>query len=122
MLKQRDSTVVIGGGPYGLSVAAHLRARNVAVRIFGKPMEFWQKMPSKMNLKSFWSAASLSAPGGTYSLNHYAAATGTHEQRPIPLTYFLDYCRWFQEHNVPEIDPTFVQSLRRTDQVFQLDL
>ena len=122
MLKQRDSTVVIGGGPYGLSVAAHLRARNVAVRIFGKPMEFWQKMPSKMYLKSFWSAASLSAPGGTYSLNHYAAATGTREQRPIPLTYFLDYCRWFQEHNVPEIDPTFVQSLRRTDRVFQLDL
>jgi len=85
-------------------------------------MEFWQKMPSKMYLKSFWSAASLSAPRGKYSLNHYAAATRTHEQRPIPLTYFLDYCRWFQEHNVPEIDPTFVQSLRRTDQVFQLDL
>src|SRR5436305_3920824 len=122
MLKHRDTTVVIGAGPYGLSVAAHLRARNIAVRIFGKPMEFWQKMPSKMYLKSFWSAASLSAPGGKYSLDHYAAATRTHEQRPIPLTYFLDYCRWFQEHNVPEIDPTFVQSLRQTGQVFQLDL
>ena len=121
-MKHSDTTVIIGAGPYGLSVAAHLRARNVPVHIFGKPMEFWQKMPSKMYLKSFWSAASLSYPGGKYSLNHYAAATNTHEQKPIPLPYFLDYCRWFQEQTVPEIDPTFVQSLRRNGQVFQLDL
>ncbi len=121
-MKQSDTTVVIGAGPYGLSVAAHLRARNIPVQIFGKPMEFWQKMPPKMYLKSFWSAASLSAPGGKYSLNHYAAFTHTKEQRPIPLPYFLDYCRWFQEHTVPQIDPTFVQSLRRDGHGFQLDL
>ena len=121
-MKNNDTTVVIGAGPYGLSVAAHLRSKNKPVYVFGKPMEFWQKMPEKMYLKSFWSAASLSAPHGKYSLNHYAAATGTQEQTPIPLTYFLEYCRWFQEHHVPEIDPTFVRSLRRTDQLFQLDL
>ncbi len=122
MVKYNNTTVVIGAGPYGLSVAAHLRSRNLPMHIFGKPMDFWQKMPAEMYLKSFWSAASLSAPGGKYSLNHYASVTGTHEQTPIPLSYFLDYCRWFQEHNVPEIDPTFVQSLKRIDQGFQLDL
>ena len=121
-MKHNETTVIIGAGPYGLSVAAHLRSMNKPVYIFGKPMEFWHKMPEKMYLKSFWSAASLSAPNGKYSLNHYAASTGTHEQTPIPLTYFLDYCRWFQENNVPEIDSTFVRSLRRTDRIFQLDL
>jgi FAD-dependent urate hydroxylase len=121
-VKNNNSAVVIGAGPYGLAVAAHLRARNLPVQVFGKPMEFWQKMPAKMYLKSFWSAASLSAPNGKYSLNHYASATHTHEQTPIPLTYFLDYCRWFQQQHVPEIDPTFVQTLRRTNQLFQLDL
>ncbi len=121
-VKHNDTTVIIGAGPYGLSVAAHLRSHNKPVQVFGKPMDFWQKMPAKMYLKSFWSAASLSAPDGKHSLNHYAAATNTQEQTPIPLTYFLEYCRWFQEQHVPEIDPTFVQSLRRTDQVFQLDL
>jgi thioredoxin reductase len=121
-MKQSDTTVIIGAGPYGLSVAAHLRAKNRPYVIFGKPMEFWQKMPEKMYLKSFWSAASLSAPRGKYSLNHYAKATGTFEQTPIPLPYFLNYCSWFQKKNVPEIDPTYVQSLRRKDQIFQLDL
>src|SRR5215471_11377487 len=110
-VKHNNATVIIGAGPYGLSVAAHLRSKNQPVYVFGKPMEFWQKMPEKLYLKSFWSAASLSAPHGKYSLNHYASATGTQELTPIPLTYFLDYCRWFQKHNVPEIDSTFVQSL-----------
>lgn len=121
-MKHSDSTVIIGAGPYGLSVAAHLRAHNKPMQIFGKSMEFWQKMPSNMYLKSFWSAASLSSPGGKYNLDHYAAVTKTKEQKPIPLPYFLDYCHWFQEHNVPEIDPTFVQSLRRDGQDFEVDL
>jgi thioredoxin reductase len=121
-VKHNRTTVVIGAGPYGLSVAAHLRARHMPMQVFGKPMEFWQKMPAKMYLKSFWSAASLSSPDGKFSLNHYASATNTHEQTPIPLPYFLDYCGWFREQHVPEIDPTFVRLLRGTDQAFQLDL
>jgi len=37
--------VIIGAGPYGLSLAAHVNAEQREVRVFGKPMEFWQKMP-----------------------------------------------------------------------------
>ena len=121
-MKYTNATVIIGAGPYGLSVAAHLKANNLPMHILGKPMEFWQKMPPQMYLKSFWSAVSLSSPRGKYSINAYAAATHTHEQQPIPLPYFLDYCRWFQEQAVPDIDPTYVQSLRRDGKLFQLDL
>ena len=32
---------IIGAGPYGLSLAAHLAAANVNVRVFGQPMQFW---------------------------------------------------------------------------------
>jgi FAD-dependent urate hydroxylase len=117
-----DTTVVIGAGPYGLSIAAHLREKNIPVRIFGKAMEFWQKMPAEMYLKSFWSAASLSDPGGKYSLDQYAASIGSHEQRPIPLPFFLDYCRWFQEHAVPDIDSTYVESLTHDGQRFHLQM
>jgi cation diffusion facilitator CzcD-associated flavoprotein CzcO len=31
---------VIGAGPYGLSVAAHLKARGVAPHAFGEPVSF----------------------------------------------------------------------------------
>src|SRR5919109_5000961 len=38
---------VVGAGPYGLSVAAHLRGRRVST--FGEPMETWRtRMPPDM--------------------------------------------------------------------------
>jgi 2-polyprenyl-6-methoxyphenol hydroxylase-like FAD-dependent oxidoreductase len=42
MFKQR--VAIIGGGPYGLSLASHLADRNVAHRIFGQPMAFWSQI------------------------------------------------------------------------------
>jgi len=67
----RQLTTVIVAGPYGLAVAAHLKARRVPTVVFGKPMEFWQRMPAALYLKSSWSAASLSDPHGRYSLDRY---------------------------------------------------
>src|SRR5579883_1028909 len=121
-MKYNDTTVVIGAGPYGLSIAAHLKARNMPVCVFGKPMEFWRTMPREMYLKSSWSAISLSFPGSAYSIEHYATATGTREQKPVPLPYFLDYCSWFQEQTVPAIDPVYVQRLSHDGQLFRLEL
>src|ERR1700722_17489166 len=52
----RVPVVVIGAGPYGLSLAAHLDARGIAFRIFGRPMAFWASIaaasPDRF-LKSF---------------------------------------------------------------------
>jgi len=121
-VKDKTTAVVIGAGPYGLSVAAHLKAHNIPTRIFGKPMDFWEHMPANMYLKSKWSAASLSAPDGKYKLDHYAAAIHSHEQKPIPLAFFLDYCRWFQEQTGLETDPTYVQSLVRDGEHFHIEL
>ena len=41
---------IIGAGPYGLSLAAHLRATSVAFRIFGLPMHRWRvHMPNRIS-------------------------------------------------------------------------
>ena len=46
-------TVIIGAGPYGLSIAAHLRGRGIPFRIFGRIMDSWRThMPKGMCLKS----------------------------------------------------------------------
>src|SRR5205085_2247979 len=56
-------TAIIGAGPYGLSLAAHLKAAGVDFRIFGKPMTSWRDcMPKGMMLKSDGFASNLSAP------------------------------------------------------------
>jgi glycine/D-amino acid oxidase-like deaminating enzyme len=65
------SVAVVGAGPYGLSVAAHLRGRQIDTAVFGKPMALWEQLPARMYLKSPLSASSLSAPGGRYGLAQY---------------------------------------------------
>ncbi len=119
---QTNTTAVIGAGPYGLSIAAHLRGRGVPVQVFGEPMESWQKMPARMALKSVWTASSLADPQGAFSLDRYCRTTGAPATEPIPLHFFLDYARWFQEHAVPDIDRVYVQCIRLRGDDFQLAL
>lgn len=121
-MESQDTTVVIGAGPYGLSAAAYLKAQGTPTLVFGKTMEFWQKMPSKMYLKSVWTASTFGDPGGLYSLDQYVKAMKTTKQEPVPLSFFLEYGHWFQQHAVPDVDPTYVQRLARDGKGFHLDL
>ena len=121
-MKHDNTTVVIGAGPYGLSIAAYLKAQGVQTLVLGKTMELWKKMPPGLCLKSIWSASSISDPAGKYSIDHYIAATNTPRQEPIPLSLFLNYALWFQRHNVPDVDPVYVQSLAADGKGFHLEL
>ncbi len=121
-MKSTTPTAIIGAGPYGLAVSAYLRNKGVPTLTFGKSMGFWKNMPPGLCLKSVWSASSLFDPTGEYSLESYLRATGKVKLEPIPLDFFLDYALWFQEHMVPEIDPTLVRSLARDHQSFRLTL
>src|SRR5215831_18354194 len=51
-LLPRTQVAIIGAGPYGLSLGAHLKDRKVDFRIFGQPMEPWSRMHKGMGLKS----------------------------------------------------------------------
>src|SRR5712664_1571632 len=117
-----NTTAVIGAGPYGLSVAAHLQGRGVPAKVFGEPMESWQKMPARMALKSVWSASSLADPNGAFSLERYCRTTGAFATEPIPLPFFLDYARWFQEQVGQNVDRVYVRCLRLRGGGFQLAL
>ena len=99
---------IIGAGPYGLSIAAHLKARGVDFRIFGNPMEFWLKhMPAGMHLKSEGFASSLYDPGSTFTLEAYCKEQGlpyAHIGTPMPLQTFSSYGLEFQRRFVPELE------------------
>jgi cation diffusion facilitator CzcD-associated flavoprotein CzcO len=75
---RNDSDIaIIGAGPHGLSLAAHLRARNADHRIVGAPMQFWLRhMPKGMLLKSEGFASTLYDPGGAFSLRHFCPFSG----------------------------------------------
>lgn len=108
-----DRVVVIGAGPYGLSVAAHLGAQGTPYVIHGDAMESWRRyMPVGMFLKSPWGvASSLSHPAGRYTLDDYMSTRGGRPAGPIPVDLFIEYCLWFQKQAVAEVDPARVLSL-----------
>ena len=75
--------IVIGAGPYGLAVAAHLKARGVATHVFGEAMSFWRRhMPKGMKLRSPWGATNISDPAGALSLDAYVKSHGAGRVEP----------------------------------------
>jgi hypothetical protein len=101
---------VVGAGPFGLSVAAHLQG--VAVRTFGPEMATWrERMPKQMLLRSAWEETSLSAPGGVGTIDDWVRATGEPRREPIPLEVFLRYSAWFADRFVAERDPSNVSHI-----------
>ena len=117
---------IIGAGPYGLSIAAHLKARGVDFRIFGNPMHTWlTHMPKGMRLKSEGFASSLYDPDSTYTLEVYCKERGIAYAKiglPVPLEVFASYGIEFQRRFVPELRDTLVNSLQRSAGGFQIGL
>lgn len=117
---------IIGAGPYGLSIAAHLRALGVDFRIFGHPMQTWlAHMPKGMRLKSEGFASCLYDPGSTFTLEVYCKEKGIPYADiglPVPLEVFASYGLEFQRRFVPGLEPNLVTSLRRHAEGFQIRL
>ncbi|MCQ4209918.1 FAD-dependent oxidoreductase [Streptomyces longispororuber] len=119
---------VIGAGPYGLSTAAHLRARGIPVRVFGEPMVSWRShMPEGMILKSVPSASNIDAPQRGHDLVDYCDAAGIErlvtDEDLISAETFVAYGDWFQKKLVPELERVRVVSVdRRGTAGFELKL
>lgn len=115
---------VMGAGPYGLSTAAHLLGQGLKVAIFGKPMELWRDyMPKGMLLRSFWWATNLSDPQQQFGLERYLNEELDQQTfDPVPGDTIAAYGLWFQQHAVPNVDETFIQTIERRDKQFEITL
>ncbi len=119
-------TAVIGAGPYGLSVAAHLHGRRADFRVFGRPLDTWRTaMPQGMYLKSDGFASNLSAPEpgsslADYCLEHDVPYHPT--DLPVPLDTFVAYGLDFQRRYVPDLEEHTVTSVVRDGRGFRLSL
>jgi FAD-dependent urate hydroxylase len=117
---------IVGAGPYGLSLAAHLRDNDISFRVFGSPMDAWlTRMPLGMYLKSEACASSLSDPAGVSSLERFFRSHRMHYQSygvPVPLDLFIRYGLDFQRSLVPNVENTKVIGLEQHDEGFHLRL
>ncbi|MBL1080587.1 NAD(P)-binding domain-containing protein [Streptomyces actinomycinicus] len=108
--------LVVGAGPYGLSIASHAATAGLKVRVFGRPMASWRDhMPSGMFLKSEPWASNLSDPEGRWRLDVFCAFRGitARHAEPIPLEVFAEYGLWFARNAVPGVDERTVVRVAR---------
>jgi len=125
MLKIVD-VAIVGAGPYGLSLAAHLAAAGTSFRIFGKPMSTWRDhMPKGMQLKSEGFASNLSAPDKNSTLEAWCATNSrpySAQKVPVEVADFVAYADWFTKTYVPTLETQNVTDIVRTPHGYTLTL
>lgn len=113
---------IIGAGPYGLSLAAHLEAREVEFRIFGSPMQTWKRMHPGMGLKSPDFGTNIYTPRPGYTFIEYCAANGLSTAEPLEIARFAQYGLWAQQQLVPQVEDVPVAHVGQSPDGFELAL
>jgi FAD-dependent urate hydroxylase len=117
---------IVGAGPYGLAVAAHLRRAGITFRQFGSPMRLWKMaMPRGMFLKSQGFASNISDPDGTHTLEAFCQQAGhpyADYGLPVALDIFVEYGQWFQREFSPDLEDVLVTRLARWNGGYELEL
>ena len=102
-----DEVLVIGAGPFGLSISAHLSALDINHRIVGRPFDTWRThMPVGMRLKSEPYASEISAPKPGFDVASYCKQQDiayNHRVEPLSVEGFTDYGDWFTKELVPGV-------------------
>jgi len=122
---RKTPVAIIGAGPYGLSLAAHLAARHIDHRIFGRPMQFWSQIAEaggERYLKSYCFGTNISAPMPGYTFANYNQPRGLETFEPCSMQNFAAYGRWFQQSVVPWVEDVDVERLDRQANRFVLSL
>jgi len=119
-----DGAIIVGAGPYGLSLASYLRKRNIGFQIFGRQMNSWRMhMPVGMFLKSEAFASNLWDPDHEHTLEQFYNSSGRPYARkgtPLAVADLLNYSDWFAQRAVPEIADRMLVSLARNGRDFEL--
>lgn len=120
------STVIVGAGPYGLSIAAHFRRSGIPFRIFGRPMDSWlEHMPKGMLLKSDGFASDIYDPEKAFTLRQFCVERGIEYADagvPVRLETFSAYGLAFRDRMVPELEDKLVVNVEHVAGGFVLRL
>jgi len=119
---ETTNIVIVGAGPYGLSLAAHLRARGLNFRIFGAAMKFWREMPTGINLKSLAFATNIPVPEGGHTFSEWCRQRHLEDFEPCAMETFAAYGLWMQNRFVPELEEVLVTNISKSGVKFEVTL
>lgn len=116
---------IIGAGPYGLSLAAHLAAHKIEHRIFGRPMQFWSNVAAAGGdrfLRTYCFGTNISTPRSGFTFADYSGPRGLETFEPCSISDFVGYGQWFQQANVPWVEPMDVAQVSGAPHCYKLRL
>jgi FAD-dependent urate hydroxylase len=116
---------IIGAGPFGLSISAHLSALGTDHLIVGSPMSTWRShMPDGMLMKSEPYASTIASPDGSYDVAAYCKASGldyVDRVGPLTLERFLDYGDWYTKQLVHDVRQETVTKVTPASEGFRVE-
>jgi FAD-dependent urate hydroxylase len=121
-MQRAVDVAIVGAGPYGLSLAAHLRARGIKHRICGEAMRFWRDMPVGINLKSFAFATNIYVPERGHTFPDWCRRHGLEDFEPCTMQSFAAYGMEMRERFVPEIEEVLATNIASNGKEFEVTL
>ena len=111
-MQRKTDVLIIGAGPFGLSIAAGASQLGIDHLIVGKPMEFWRSnMPKGMLLRSAcdWHLD----PENIDTIESYVAGIGQTpaDVEPLSLDFYHSYVEWFQMRKGIAPHPDYIERL-----------
>lgn len=123
VIPKHVNLLIVGAGPFGLSMAAYAKYKNLDHLVVGNPMSFWREnMPKGMFLRS--GRAWHLCPQGIYSIDKFLESKQLKPENiePLSLDLYLDYAEWFQEQIKVQIQESLVRRLDHSDHQFRATL
>ncbi|MFN8380697.1 MAG: NAD(P)-binding domain-containing protein [Anaerolineales bacterium] len=119
-METKTDLLIIGAGPFGLSLAAYVKYLGIDHVVAGRPMEFWKNnMPQGMYLRSAsdWSLD----PTNRFSILKYLETLGKtpKDVEPLSRDFYLEYCQWFQNNSEIKTNPSYVKKVDQTSEGFR---
>lgn len=116
--------LIIGTGPYGVSIANELFGRDINFVIVGKLFELWQEHTlDTMAIRSDWHTSEIYDPQNRYDFraflkNNYTDYKAILKER-IPIDIFRHYLRFVQENLPYNVENSYVSQLEEKDGYFE---
>ncbi len=117
---------IIGAGPFGLSISAHLSALGTDHLIMGRPMDTYRsRVPEGMLMKSEPYASTIASPDGSYDMAAYCKASGleyvARDPAVLTLERFLDYADWYTKQLVHDVREETVTKVTPASEGFRVE-